>query len=133
VHTGGRATGGTYAGGRVNWTGQLFFADRYSDEVGAKAPYTGHTGTRTRLAQDPVYGGGGTRDGLMRVTGNADKGLLATLTVGIDPTRENTGEGTGGGGSPLPESRSSGGPSGGATASTPPPDSAASASRTPTP
>jgi protocatechuate 3,4-dioxygenase beta subunit len=142
VHTGGRATGGTYAGGRVNWTGQLFFADRYSDEAGARAPYTRHTGTRTRLAQDLVYRGGGTRDGLMHVTGDADKGLLATLTVGIDPTRENTGESTGGDGSRLPESRSSGGtseapqpgvPSGGAAASTPPPDSAASASRTPTP
>ncbi|MEV5983809.1 intradiol ring-cleavage dioxygenase [Streptomyces sp. NPDC052051] len=91
VHTGGRRAGGTYEGGRVNWTGQLFFDDRYTDAVYARAPYTEHVGPRARLAQDTVYHGGGERDGLMRVTGNADAGFVATLTVGIDPTRENAG------------------------------------------
>ncbi|UXY19640.1 intradiol ring-cleavage dioxygenase [Streptomyces cynarae] len=123
VHTGGKKTAGTYKGGRVNWTGQLFFPDGDADAVYAKAPYTQHTGTRTRLAHDPVYRGGGARDGLMTVTGDAETGLVATLTVGIDPTRENTGAG-GAPTSSLPSSASTDG--------TPPPDSAASASRTPT-
>ncbi|MDR3081380.1 MAG: intradiol ring-cleavage dioxygenase [Streptomyces sp.] len=91
VHTGGRNTGRTFEGGRLNWTGQLFFEDRYADAVYAKAPYTEHIGTSARLAQDTVYHGGGERDGLMHVAGNADTGFVATLTVGIDPTRENAG------------------------------------------
>ncbi|MER6359122.1 intradiol ring-cleavage dioxygenase [Streptomyces sp. NPDC001634] len=139
VHTGGHRAGLTYEGGRVNWTGQLFFDDRYADEVYEKAPYTAHTGKRTRLAQDTVYHGGGARDGLMDVTGDVDNGFVATLTVGIDPTREHSGVG---GGEPRQPSapppdetpeppRAT--PSEGASASTPPPDSAASASRTPAP
>lgn len=150
VHTGGGRAGRTYAGGRVNWTGQLFFDDRCADAVYARAPYSRHTGERTRLERDTVYGGGGARDGLMTVTGDVDKGFVATLTVGIDTTRQDTGAGTDGDGSRPPRSPSSpttsGDPSShtrtGATASpsadattsgTPPPDSAASASRTPTP
>ncbi|MFJ2016026.1 intradiol ring-cleavage dioxygenase [Streptomyces nodosus] len=89
VHTGVSRTGRSFEGGRANWTGQLFFDDRYADEVYATAPYTEHRGTRGRLARDRVYRGGGERDGLMRVTGNADRGLVASLTVGVDPTREN--------------------------------------------
>jgi protocatechuate 3,4-dioxygenase beta subunit len=88
VHTGGSRVGERYEGGRVNWTGQLFFGDRHADAVYAKAPYTEHTGTRTPLAHDPVYRGGGARDGLTSVTGNTEVGYVATLTVGIDPTRE---------------------------------------------
>ncbi|MFF3910090.1 intradiol ring-cleavage dioxygenase [Streptomyces sp. NPDC001848] len=122
VHTGGRRTAGTYKGGRANWTGQLFFADSHADTVYAKAPYSEHTGTRTRLAHDPVYRGGGARDGLMTLTGDAERGFVATLTVGIDTTRANTGAG-GAPTSPLPSASTDG---------TPPPDSAASASRTPT-
>jgi len=143
VHTGGRRTGGTYEGGRANWTGQLFFDDRYADAVYAKAPYSEHTGARTRLAQDTVYHGGGGKDGLMYVTGDVDHGFVATLTVGIDPTRENTGTQTGGEGALPPSSApleepTPGAPSGravpsAATTGEPPPDSAASASRTLTP
>jgi len=91
VHTGGRKTGRTYEGGRVNWTGQLFFEDRYTDAVYARAPYTEHIGTHARLAQDAVYHGGGERDGLLHVTGSAERGFVASLTVGIDRTRENAG------------------------------------------
>jgi protocatechuate 3,4-dioxygenase beta subunit len=124
VHTGGRKTLGTYKGGRVNWTGELFFDDRHADEAYTKDPYTAHTGTRTRLAHDPVYRGGGARDGLMNVTGDAERGFVATLTVGVDPTRENTGSATDGEGSRPPST-----PSDGTGQHTPPPDSAASPSR----
>ncbi|MFE9094059.1 intradiol ring-cleavage dioxygenase [Streptomyces sp. NPDC007264] len=140
VRTGGARTGRTYGGGRLNWTGRLYVPDRYADAVYATAPYTGHTGKRTPLAEDREYRGDGAPDGLMDVTGDVVRGLVATLTVGIDPTRESTGAGTGGetslpppGAAPpkgLPETPSPGPPPGGATPYTPPPDSAASASRT---
>ncbi|MEU6518360.1 protocatechuate dioxygenase [Streptomyces sp. NPDC046978] len=140
VHTGGRRTAGTYEGGRINWTGQLFFDDRHAHEVYARSPYTRHKGTPGRLARDPVYRGGGARDGLMTVTGDVDRGLLATLTVGIDTTRSS---GATDGDRPRPPAvptpagtpgaPSATTPAGGAASSTPPPDSAASASHTPSP
>ncbi|MFI9646259.1 protocatechuate dioxygenase [Streptomyces sp. NPDC052040] len=112
VRTGGSRTGRGYRGGLLNWSGQLFFPDRYTDAVYTKSPYTAHTGSRTRLAQDTVYRAGGGRDGLMAVTGHVDTGLTAALTIGIDPSRE-----------PTPP------PAGAArTTGTPAPDSAASAS-----
>ncbi|MEU6098669.1 intradiol ring-cleavage dioxygenase [Streptomyces sp. NPDC047079] len=113
VRTGGSRTARGYEGGRVNWTGQLFFPDRYTDAVHARSPYTQHTGTRTRLAQDRVYRGDGGRDGLMSVTGGVDAGLVGALTIGIDPSREPTQAATS-----VPR-----------TGRTPAPDSAASASR----
>ncbi|MBW8703622.1 Catechol 1,2-dioxygenase 1 [Streptomyces sp. MBT84] len=140
VHTGGRRTAGTYEGGRINWTGQLFFDDRHADEVYARSPYTRHKGMRVRLARDQVYRGGGARDGLMAVTGDVDAGLLATLTVGIDTTRDSGGTVTGDSSRPpaspspagTPGAPSATAPAGGAVSSTPP-DSAASASHTPGP
>ncbi|MEV6028170.1 intradiol ring-cleavage dioxygenase [Streptomyces sp. NPDC052036] len=113
VRTGGSRTDRGYQGGRVNWTGQLFFPDRHTDAVYAKSPYTRRTGTRTPLAEDPVYRGGGGKDGLMSVTGSVDRELVGVLTIGIDPARE-----------PSPSATSAP-----RTARTPAPDSAASASR----
>ncbi|GAA3063849.1 protocatechuate dioxygenase [Streptomyces glomeratus] len=113
VRTGGTRTGRGYQGGRVNWTGQLFFPDRYTDAVYAKSPYARHKGDRTPLAQDPVYRAGGGRDGLLSVTGGVDTGLVGVLTIGIDPARE-------------PSQAATGVPRAGRT---PAPDSAASASR----
>ncbi|MEU6367051.1 protocatechuate dioxygenase [Streptomyces sp. NPDC046931] len=113
VSTGGSRTARGYQGGRVNWTGQLFFPDRYTDAVYAKSPYAGRKGTRTPLAQDPVYRWGGGRDGLLSVTGGVDTGLVGVLTIGIDPTREPTQAAKG-----VPR-----------TGRTPAPDSSASASR----
>ncbi|MET7908244.1 intradiol ring-cleavage dioxygenase [Streptomyces avermitilis] len=156
VHTGGTSTDRTYQGGKVNWTGQLFFDDRYGDEVYRKSPYTEHTGPRTLLAEDPVYAGGGARDGLMAVTGDADQGFTGTLTVAVDPEEEGRGADTGGAESLPPGGTPSGSPSIGSPSGpsptgtpagtpagtptvtpgdtpTPPPDSAASASATATP
>ncbi|MGW1158183.1 intradiol ring-cleavage dioxygenase [Streptomyces sp. NPDC002519] len=113
VRTGGSRTDRGYQGGRVNWSGQLFFPDRYTDAVYARSPYTRHTGTRTRLTQDPVYREGGGKDGLMSVTGGVATGLVGALTIGIDPARE-------------PAQAATGAPRAGRT---PAPDSAASASR----
>ncbi|MFE4688834.1 intradiol ring-cleavage dioxygenase [Streptomyces sp. NPDC056749] len=98
VHTGGKRDDGTYEGGKVNYTGQLFFEDSYGEAVHELSPYSRHVGTPTALDDDMVYAGGGAKDGLTTVTGDADKGYVATLTLGIDPATENTGAGDGGGG-----------------------------------
>ncbi|WP_406329757.1 intradiol ring-cleavage dioxygenase [Streptomyces sp. NBC_00203] len=132
VHTGGRKADNTYEGGKVNWTGQLFFDDRYGEEVYKKSPYSRHTGSWTRLDDDMVYAGGGAKDGLMTLTGSVDSGFTGTLTVGIDPDRENSGAGTGGGGSqspsgPPPSGMPSGMPSGTPGATMPPDAASASA------
>ncbi|MFD9499324.1 intradiol ring-cleavage dioxygenase [Streptomyces sp. NPDC060035] len=114
VHTGGRKEDGTYEGGKVNYTGQLFFEDAYGDVVHRLSPYSQHTGTPTRLDDDMVYGGGGAKDGLMTITGDPTKGYVGTLTVGIDPDAENTGAGggNGGGGEPPSGPPPTGAPSG---------------------
>jgi len=40
-------------------TSQLFFEEAINNAVYAKAPYNGHSGTRTLNAQDGIYSGGG--------------------------------------------------------------------------
>ncbi|MCX5409260.1 intradiol ring-cleavage dioxygenase [Streptomyces sp. NBC_00335] len=109
VHTGGAAADGSYEGGKVNYTGQLFFDDKYGEAVYALSPYAQHSGTPTKLADDMVYGGGGASDGLMTVTGDTTQGYVGTLTLGIDPDAENAGGGAPGGGGQPP----SGAPGGG--------------------
>ncbi|MFC9247348.1 intradiol ring-cleavage dioxygenase [Streptomyces sp. NPDC057136] len=95
VHTGGAKKGDTYEGGKANFTGQLFFDDKYGDEVYKQEPYSQHTGTATALDEDMVYGGGGAREGLTTVTGSVAQGYTATLTLGVDPDSENSGAGQG--------------------------------------
>ncbi|MEV7884051.1 intradiol ring-cleavage dioxygenase [Streptomyces sp. NPDC002817] len=102
VHTGGKKADDTYEGGKVNWTGQLFFDDKYGTEVYGTEPYSRHSGTVTKLDDDMVYAGGGAKDGLLTITGSVAKGFTGTLTVGIDPDKESTGAGSADGGSPPP-------------------------------
>ncbi|WP_308268679.1 intradiol ring-cleavage dioxygenase [Yinghuangia soli] len=93
VHTGGQLQDGTYEGGKVNFTGQLFVPDAVGEAVYALAPYNQHTGTPTKLDDDMVYDGGGTQSGLMAVTqlqpGSVQGGYLGTLVLGIDPAAGN--------------------------------------------
>lgn len=122
VHTGGATENGTYEGGKVNHTGQLFFDDDLAAGVYKIAPYTRHTGTPTKLADDMVYGKGGAKDGLTTLTplreGTPAAGYLATLTLGVDPTKEATGAAGsdgGQGGAPPSGGGQGGGPGGGGT------------------
>lgn len=112
VHTGGQQADGTYQGGKTNFTGQLFFDDAIGEAVYKLAPYTRHTGTPTKLAGDMVYTGGGTKDGLMTVTAvdsaNPAAGYVGTLTLGIDPSANQTD-----GGGQAPGGASGGGAPGG--------------------
>ncbi|MEU2420458.1 intradiol ring-cleavage dioxygenase [Streptomyces sp. NPDC007851] len=104
VHTGGEKEDGTYEGGIVNYTGQLFFDDGIAEEIFALEPYSKHTGSYTVLADDMVYDGGGASSGLLTLKAvhkkDPSKGYKGSLTLGIDPDAENTGAGSGGGGTP---------------------------------
>ncbi|MGX9886735.1 intradiol ring-cleavage dioxygenase [Streptomyces sp. NPDC002276] len=122
VHTGGEKEDGTYEGGKVNYTGQLFFADDIAEEIFTLDPYAKHTGSYTVLADDMVYDGGGATSGLLTLKAvhkkDPSKGYKGSLTLGVDPDAEDTGGGGGGGGTPP-----SGAPSDAPTG-TPPSDSA---------
>ncbi|MGW2049265.1 intradiol ring-cleavage dioxygenase [Streptomyces sp. NPDC001858] len=106
VHTGGQKEDGTYEGGKVNYTGQLFFPDDAAQEIFTLEPYSQHSGSYTTLDSDMVYDGGGTASGLLtlKAVHKADpsKGYKGSITLGVDPDAENTGAGGGGGGGTPP-------------------------------
>ncbi|MFI5475048.1 intradiol ring-cleavage dioxygenase [Streptomyces cacaoi] len=108
VHTGGQKEDGTYEGGKVNYTGQLFFPDDIAEEIFTLEPYSKHSGSYTTLDNDMVYDGGGTSSGLLtlKAVHKADpsKGYKGSITLGVDPDAENTGAGGGGGGGGMPPS-----------------------------
>ncbi|MFF1440863.1 intradiol ring-cleavage dioxygenase [Streptomyces sp. NPDC058295] len=108
VHTGGQKEDGTYEGGKVNYTGQLFFPDAAAEEIFTLEPYSKHSGSYTTLDNDMVYDGGGTSSGLLtlKAVHKADpsKGYKGSITLGVDPDAENTGAGGGGGGGGTPPS-----------------------------
>ncbi|MFE6178117.1 intradiol ring-cleavage dioxygenase [Streptomyces sp. NPDC056464] len=102
VHTGGQKEDGTYEGGKVNYTGQLFFDDEIAEEIFTLEPYSKHSGSYTTLDNDMVYDGGGASSGLLTLKAvhkkDPAKGYKGFLTVAVDPDAENTGAGSGGGG-----------------------------------
>ncbi|MDW4908426.1 intradiol ring-cleavage dioxygenase [Streptomyces sp. ADMS] len=104
VHTGGQKEDGTYEGGKVNYTGQLFFPDDAAQEIFTLEPYSQHSGSYTTLDNDMVYDGGGASSGLLTLKPvhkkDVSKGYRGFITLGIDPDAENTGAGSGGGGTP---------------------------------
>ena len=89
VHVGGRAAG-PLKGGRTAHTGQLFFNDSVSDRVVRLSPYSGHSGTRLRNSADSIYHEAGSSGALLRLrrrkASTFRKGLIGTITVGIDPS-----------------------------------------------
>ena len=125
VHTGGEKEDGTYEGGKVNYTGQLFFADDIAEEIFTLDPYARHTGSYTVLADDMVYDGGGAASGLLTLKAvhkkDPSKGYKGSLTLGVDPDAESTGAGSGGGGTPP-----SGAPTGAPPSDSPSPSASAS-------
>ncbi|WCD98018.1 intradiol ring-cleavage dioxygenase [Streptomyces sp. HUAS 31] len=121
VHTGGQKEDGTYEGGKVNHTGQLFFDDTIAEEIFTLEPYSKHSGSYTTLDDDMVYDGGGASSGLLTLEAvhkkDPSKGYKGFLTVAVDPDAENTGAGSGGGGGTPPGDAPSGAPSGSPSAS----------------
>jgi protocatechuate 3,4-dioxygenase beta subunit len=125
VHTGGEKEDGTYEGGKVNYTGQLYFADDIAEQIFTLEPYSQHSGSYTTLDNDMVYDGGGASSGLLTLEAvhktDASKGYKGLLTLGVDPDAENTGAGSGGGGgeggTPPSDAPTGTPPSGGASSS----------------
>jgi protocatechuate 3,4-dioxygenase beta subunit len=71
-----------HLGGRVVHTGQLFFADAFTDRVFTHAPYSKRPGRDTRNANDPIFAGGGPGS-ILRVTGSASDGYVGSLALGV--------------------------------------------------
>jgi protocatechuate 3,4-dioxygenase beta subunit len=90
VHIGGRQSDGTYSGGHVSHTGQLFTSDRRDAEVFALAPYDRNTAEITPRNADGVFryqGGSSSVLALARVGSNlARDGFMARGTLGVDPS-----------------------------------------------
>ncbi|MGW1594755.1 intradiol ring-cleavage dioxygenase [Streptomyces sp. NPDC002343] len=104
VHTGGSRTSDGYTGGRTCHTGQFYFSE---DAVGATAdtaPYSANTVTRVTLDQDSIYPGTGTQGGLLKLVydkGHIERGVIGHITMAVDPSATNDGQGAPGGG-PAP-------------------------------
>ncbi|WP_327404325.1 intradiol ring-cleavage dioxygenase [Streptomyces sp. NBC_01288] len=86
VHTDVTLADGTYTGGTLVHTGQLFFDADLNEEVQATSPYADNTTAETSLGDDTIYDDGGAASGLLTLTalGSAvSDGYTATLTVGV--------------------------------------------------
>ncbi|MFD9046042.1 intradiol ring-cleavage dioxygenase [Streptomyces zaomyceticus] len=94
VHVGGKMTASGYEGGHTCHTGQLFFAEAAVLDSAKVAPYSTSTTERTTLDDDTIYPGNGAEGGLLTLTypkGKIAKGVVATLTMGVDPDETHTG------------------------------------------
>ncbi|MFB7605909.1 intradiol ring-cleavage dioxygenase [Streptomyces gardneri] len=94
VHVGGKMTSSGYEGGHTCHTGQLFFAESAVLDSAKAAPYSTSTTERTTLDDDTIYPGNGAEGGLLTLKypkGKIAKGVVATLTMGVDPDETHTG------------------------------------------
>jgi protocatechuate 3,4-dioxygenase beta subunit len=87
VHLGGRQSGGTYSGGHVSHTGQLFTSDQRDAEVFALAPYNRNTTGTTPRNMDGIFRTQGGSSSVLTLAraGNslARDGLTARATLGV--------------------------------------------------
>lgn len=90
VHLGGQQRNGTYSGGHVSHTGQLFTADRDDAEVFALAPYDRNTAEITPRDADFIFTGQGGSSAVLTLepvgTSLARDGFTARATLGVDPS-----------------------------------------------
>jgi protocatechuate 3,4-dioxygenase beta subunit len=90
VHIGGRRSDGTYSGGHVSHTGQLFSSDRRDAGVFALAPYNRNTAEITPRDRDGVYRYQSGSSSILALTGAghslARDGLTGRVTLGVDPS-----------------------------------------------
>lgn len=90
VHIGGQRGNGSYSGGHVSHTGQLFTSDRHDAEVFALAPYNRHHVELTPRNEDAIFlnEGGSSSELTLAPAGSslARDGLTAKVTLGVDPS-----------------------------------------------
>ncbi|MFD5861062.1 intradiol ring-cleavage dioxygenase [Streptomyces chartreusis] len=95
VHVSGTWTDAGYEGGSTCHTGQFFFDEESVLASAEVAPYSTNTTTRTTLDEDTIYPDNGTEGGLLKLKyrkNDIAKGVVATITMGVDP--EATHDGT---------------------------------------
>lgn len=89
VHIGGRQSDGTYSGGHIAHTGQLFTADRQDAEVFTLAPYNRNPAAITPRDADFIFreqGGSSAALALTRTGSSlARNGFTGAVTLGVDP------------------------------------------------
>ncbi|MBL1101388.1 intradiol ring-cleavage dioxygenase [Streptomyces coffeae] len=89
VHSAGEVRGGTYEGGHVAHTGQVFFSDTVADAIAELDPYAKHTGAeRVKLTDDRIGQSAGAASvvKLKQIArGRYDKGLTGSVVLGVDP------------------------------------------------
>ncbi|MCC6792010.1 MAG: intradiol ring-cleavage dioxygenase [Thermomicrobiales bacterium] len=103
VHVDGEAVDGSYDGGHVAHTGQLFFDDAISDAVYLTSAYSERANAQ-RLYNDGdnILGDHDDEPGFMLeltplVDGSIEEGFLGTITIGVDPSATPSEAGMGGG------------------------------------
>ncbi|MFD7971483.1 intradiol ring-cleavage dioxygenase [Streptomyces clavifer] len=96
VHVGGKLTDAGYEGGHTCHTGQFFFAESAVLDSARIAPYSTSTTTRTTLTEDTIYDRSGVTGGLLKLTygkGRMARGVVGSITMGVDPDVTNDGTG----------------------------------------
>ncbi|MFD9320649.1 intradiol ring-cleavage dioxygenase [Streptomyces sp. NPDC060053] len=88
VHTNVTLTAdGSFTGGQELHTGQLYFSETITTRVSRLSPYSANRVTRTTLARDSIYDGGGAASGLLTLTAlgsSTSSGYAGTLTLGVE-------------------------------------------------
>ncbi len=88
VHVDGTNTNNTYSGGHVSHTGQFFFSDELSEQIGKLKPYMNNTVVRTLLMQDTIYPAKNTAGALLTLTpmksDSLEAGFLGVVTVAVN-------------------------------------------------
>ena len=94
VHVNGEWTDAGYEGGNTCHTGQFFFDEASVLASAEVEPYSTSTTERTTLTEDTIYDQSGTTGGLLKLKYNKKdiaKGVVGSITVGVDPEATNTG------------------------------------------
>ncbi|MFF5495991.1 intradiol ring-cleavage dioxygenase [Streptomyces aquilus] len=92
VHVNGEWTDAGYEGGNTCHTGQFFFSEEAVLASAEVEPYSTSTTTRTTLTEDTIYDQSGTAGGLLKLKydkKNIAKGVVGSITMGVDPDAEN--------------------------------------------
>ncbi|MFC8432011.1 intradiol ring-cleavage dioxygenase [Streptomyces sp. NPDC057253] len=94
VHVDGTWTDAGYEGGHTCHTGQFFFDEESVLASAEVDPYSTSTTERTTLTEDTIYDQSGTTGGLLKLKYNKKniaKGVIGSITMGVDPDTTNEG------------------------------------------
>lgn len=94
VHVGGEWTDAGYEGGNTCHTGQFFFDEESVLASAEVEPYSTSTTERTTLTEDTIYDQSGTTGGLLKLKykkNDIAKGVIGSITMGVDPDATNEG------------------------------------------